>query len=368
LAQAGQTAASRRRGVGIAGILAIVLLIAGVAGAAWLVLTEPQPSGGVAEVVLELPAPPTTPAAEASPVESAAAGGAETPAVEPSAPPEVAADSPAPETTEVAALTPPVADEASLPAWRRFARAFPANDARPRIAIVVNALGQKEELTRAAIQQLPPEVTLSFSPYAGCALKQNGDLTCSDRLDELMAAAREAGHEVLLDLPMEPRTYPSDDPGPRALLTSLDDSENAERLDWVLNRSDGYVGVATYMGSRFTASPEHLRPVLEKLGERGLLFFDSSYGAGSAGPELAAELGVPRAVNERFLDSEPSRAAIDARLAQLERQARAKGAAVAMALPYPVTVERISGWAKTLAEKGVTLAPISALVDTRAGQ
>lgn len=335
--------------------MAIIILLAGIAGAVWLVLTEPKAAGGTMEVVLDLPPPPAAPAAEPPAVaEAASEPVAQTPAVDATAVQEQAA---------IAATSPPAEQE--LPAWRRFARSFPANDVRPRIAIVVNALGQKEDLTRAAIEQLPPEVTLSFSPYAGCALKADGDLTCTERLEQLMKAAREAGHEVLLDLPMEPRTYPSDDPGPRALLTSLDHSENAERLNWVLGRGEGYIGIATYMGSRFTASPDHLRPVLEELGQRGLLFFDSSYGAGSAGPELAAKLGVPRAVNGRFLDSEPSRAAIDARLAQLERQARAQGAAVAMALPYPVTVERISGWAKTLAAKGLALAPVSALADTR---
>jgi hypothetical protein len=363
LAQPAQSATSRNRGVGIAGFLAAVILVAGIVGAAWLVLTDdPGRSGsGMAEVVLDLPPPAAAPAAEVAPASAtldSPPATAEADATQPAEPPaEAAAETAgAPELAAVEpAATPPVIDEASLPAWKRFARAFPANDVRPRIAIVVTGLGLKEELTLAAIEQLPAEVTLSFSPY-------------SRRLTELMDAARAAGHEVLLDLPMEPRTYPNDDPGPQALLTSLDSGENMRRLDWVLGRADGYVGVATYMGSRFTASPDHLRPILEELADRGLLFLDSRYGADSTGPQLAAEIGVPRAVNDRFLDSEPSRAAIDARLAQLERQARTKGAAVAMALPYPVTVERVTGWAKTLAAKGVALAPISALADTRSGQ
>lgn len=389
----------RRRGVGFPGILALVVLAAGIAGAAWLLLTDGiEPAANrTAEVVLDLPPPPPAPAAATPPAETAAVEPPpaavalpELPDAEPSAmpPPEATAaaateptEAPSPATeetlpageSEVAAVTPPpvpetAVDPASLPAWKRFARDFPANDVRPRIAIVITALGQKEDLTLAAIQQLPPEVTLSFSPYSGCTLGADGALLCSQRLADLIAAAREAGHEVLLDLPMEPRTYPSDDPGPQALLTSLDAGENTRRLDWVLGRADGYVGVATYMGSRFTASADHLRPVLRELNDRGLLFLDSRYGEGSAGPKLAAEIGVPRAVNDRFLDTEPSRAAIDAKLAQLERQAREKGSAVAMALPYPVTVERISGWAKALVAKGVALAPISALADTRAAE
>src|SRR5690606_39296034 len=68
-----------------------------------------------------------------------------------------------------------------------------------------------------------------------------------------------AGHEVMLDLPMEPMDYPKNDPGPKALFTHLAQQENIERLHWVLGRSVGYVGVTNFMGSRFTTSPEVLR-------------------------------------------------------------------------------------------------------------
>ena len=34
----------------------------------------------------------------------------------------------------------------------------------------------------------------------------------------MVARAREAGHEVLLEVPMEPFDYPDNDPGPQTLL------------------------------------------------------------------------------------------------------------------------------------------------------
>ncbi len=216
--------------------------------------------------------------------------------------------------------------------------------------MVVAGLGLSEAATTAAIQQLPAEITLSFSPY-------------SNRLEEFVAMARAAGHEVLLDLPMEPASFPRDDPGPRALLTSLDDDANAERLAWTLGRADGYLGVATYMGSRFTTSPEDLRPVIEELGRRGLLLLDSRAAADSIAARLAAEAGVAHAINDRFIDNEASRVAIDGRLQQVERIARGSGAAVAMGYAYPVTIERLTAWARDLAGEGLALAPISAVVD-----
>jgi polysaccharide deacetylase 2 family uncharacterized protein YibQ len=236
------------------------------------------------------------------------------------------------------------------PAWQRFARPFPADETRPRIAVVVAGLGLSEAATTAAIQQLPAEITLSFSPY-------------SNRIEEWVAMAQAAGHEVMIDLPMEPASFPRDDPGPQALLTSLSDGTNAERLEWILSRAEGYVGVASYMGSRFTTSSSHMRPVLEALARRGLLFLDSRAAADSLAAALAGELGVTHAINDRFLDNEASRVAIDGRLQQIERIARTRGVAVAMGYAYPVTIERLTRWTKSLAGKGLALAPISAVAD-----
>ena len=206
-------------------------------------------------------------------------------------------------------------------------------------------------MTEAAIKQLPPGITLSFTPY-------------SRKLNQWIALARVNGHEVMLDLPMEPTSYPDDDPGPQALLTALSARQNLDRLRWTLDRATGYVGVATTMGSRFTASEPHMSPILEELKARGLLFLDNRASEDSVADRLAAEIGVPRTVNDRSLDRvQASRIAIDARLLQLENVARAQGFAVAMGRPYPVTIERLREWARGLQARGLALAPISALAD-----
>jgi len=53
---------------------------------------------------------------------------------------------------------------------------------------------------------------------------------------------------------------------------------------------------------------------------------------------------------------------IDKQLSALEDQARAHGSAVGSAFLYPVTVERIATWAKTLSSRGFVLVPVSAIV------
>ncbi|MHA1600347.1 MAG: divergent polysaccharide deacetylase family protein [Alphaproteobacteria bacterium] len=237
------------------------------------------------------------------------------------------------------------------PRWQRYSQDFDESDKRPRIAVVLTGMGLSSATTEAAINQLPAAVTLSFTPY-------------SRRLGQWVSLARTKGHEVMLDLPMEPTSYPDDDPGPQALLTALSPAQNLDRLNWTLNRVDGYVGVATVMGSRFTTEEDALAPVLEALKEQGLIFLDNRSSQESVAWRLAAKMGVANALNDRTLDTaQASRVAIDARLVQLEGIARADGFAVAMGRPYPVTIERLREWAKGLPERGFVLAPISAVVD-----
>jgi polysaccharide deacetylase 2 family uncharacterized protein YibQ len=236
-------------------------------------------------------------------------------------------------------------------AWQVYARPFEPTDKRPRIAIMVTGLGTSDAATEAAIQGLPGGVTLAFWPY-------------SDKLDHWIKLARAAGHEVLLNLPMEPENYPSFDPGPKTLLTSLSPRQNLERLEWALSRVTGYVGVADLQGSRFTASRRDLEPVLETLNQRGLIFVDSRSTPRSMTPEIAYQMGLPWASNSRFLDDKQiSRAAIDARLRELETIARTEKRALGIGAAYPVTLERITAWVNGLNEKGLALAPVTAVLE-----
>ncbi len=240
-----------------------------------------------------------------------------------------------------------------LPPWRRHAQPFDAPGELPRISVVLTGLGLSSAATQAAIKQLPSAISLSFTPY-------------SRRLNEWVALARVNGHEVLLDLPMEPTSYPDDDPGPQALLTALSARQNLERLDWTLKRTTGFIGVSAVMGSRFLASEEHIAPILEELKNRGMLFLDSRASEASVAGPLALKIGMASAVNDRFLDrAQASRVAIDDRLVQLERIARTQGFAVAIGQTYPVTIERLRVWAAEVETRGFVLAPLSSIAAAR---
>jgi polysaccharide deacetylase 2 family uncharacterized protein YibQ len=230
-----------------------------------------------------------------------------------------------------------------------YARPFPKEENRPRVAIIVTDLGLSKEATEAAIAKLPPEVTLAFSPYA-------------DRLPDWIKKARAAGHEVLIGLPLEPENFPTRDPGPFGLLSFLAAEENVKRLDAVLGRGVGYVGILAAMGGKFLGDAEALKTVLKALKDRGLLFVDNGLATKSATGTVGAEMGLPFAVADVWLDDRAFRTAIDARLFKAEELAKANGKSLAIASAKPVSFERIMAWHATLEGKGVVVAPVSAVV------
>lgn len=229
-----------------------------------------------------------------------------------------------------------------------YARPFKPFNQNPRVALIIGDLGLNPRLTRQAITALPPDISLAFTPYA-------------KDIGQWLNDARGSGHEVLLQLPMEPLDFPASDPGPQAMLTTLSATDNLTRLNWILARGAGYIGLLSSMGSKFSTSAGDLAPILEAMRRRGLLFIDSRSSAQSAAGEVARGQGLAFIANNRFIDNTPSAAAIDTRLAELEQLAMTNGAAVGIGSPYPITVERVTLWAAGLGRRGIVLAPVSAL-------
>lgn len=231
--------------------------------------------------------------------------------------------------------------------WRVYGAFDPSAGTGARIAIIVTGLGMNARLTNQAISDLPAEVTLAFSPYG-----QN--------LQLFAETARDAAHETLIMVPMEPMDYPINDPGPHSLLTSLAAAENIDRLHFVMSRFTGYVGLINDMGSRFTTDRDAMRPVMADLQRRGVMFVDSRATNASIVLQVARDFGIPWAENTLYIDNTASRAEIDRYLAELETMALARGLVVGVGHPYPITVERIIAWAPTLEAKGIKLIPITA--------
>ena len=234
---------------------------------------------------------------------------------------------------------PMIAPDGRVPA-QAYARPFRPNG-KPRVALIVGGLGLNAVTTRAAIERLPPEVTLSFVPYA-------------ENLQAWIDQARAQGHEVMLEMPMEPTGYPDNDPGPYTLLADGGADDVAAKMDWLLSRATGYFGVTNYLGDRFAASDAGMSAFLTVLRQKGVAFLDD--GAFQRRPGAWA-----RASADRVIDRTQSPAAIIAALNGLEAQAKMRGSALGTGFSYPVTVEAAARWTAGLEQRGLQLAPASAM-------
>ena len=234
--------------------------------------------------------------------------------------------------------------------WLEYSRGFKRADRKPRIALIVTNLGLSATYTKAALKLLPEDITLSFSHVA-------------PGLKSWIREARQKGHEVLMDIPMEPLGFPKNDPGRATLLTSSNEVENLNRLEHVMKKAGGYVGLLGTLGTKFMLHSETFLPILKTIKQRGLIYVDSRSTSRSLGPELASSIQLPRAFNNIFIDKEPSNQKIKSKLDELEKIALKKRFAVGIAQPFPLTIEILSQWAEKLKAKQISLAPITAVVD-----
>ena len=233
-------------------------------------------------------------------------------------------------------------------AFARPVQPIPGKPDAPRVALIVSGLGVSTSATAEAITKLPGAVTLAFMPYGA-------------NVESQAAHARSGGHEILLQVPMEPFDYPDNDSGPQTLLISLSPQQNIDRLHWLMSRLQGYVGIASAMGARFTASEQSLAPILHETAKRGLIFVDDGSSPRSVAGRLAGANNLSFAKADVILDSVSTPAEIDRALGRLEAEAREHGVAVGVSSAFPVSIEHIAEWAKAAESRGLLLVPITAV-------
>ena len=219
----------------------------------------------------------------------------------------------------------------------------------PRIALVVGGMGLNRAATQIAAERLPGDVTLGFAPYGM-------------ELDKQVAQVREAGHEVILQLPMESFDGASDAAGPHTLVASATYEENLDSLQWLMSRFAGYIGVANFLGGKFTSDSRALAPMMREIGSRGLMFFDDGTSVRSMSSQIAQDQATSFRGADVAIDADSRPEAIEAALTRLEALARQKGTAVGFASGLPATVDRLARFAKSLEGRGIALTPLSAVV------
>ena len=224
----------------------------------------------------------------------------------------------------------------------------------PKIIIILGGMGLNASLSAKAAKELPADITLAFAPYG-------------ENLQAQVDKARNLGHEVLLQLPLEPVGYPATNPGPKTLLADGPDASNQEALQWHMSRFTGYTGIIHYMGGRFLSSAPAIKPMLTELRKRGVLFVEDGSLPLSAtdGVAKSLQMQVRRANAVIDLDSNPT--SITAALNLLEEEAKTNGIAIGTGTGLESTISAVSEWAKSAPDRGVVIMPASAAFKGRLG-
>jgi len=224
----------------------------------------------------------------------------------------------------------------------------------PKVAILLGGMGLNAELTKKAISKLPGEVSFAFAPYG-------------EDLQAQVNRARAQGHEIMLQLPLEPFGYPASNPGPKTLMTTSDANANLDALAWHMGRFAGYTGITNYMGAKFLTDVAALRPVLAEMKKRGLIFLDDGTANRSMSAQIGKIIGLPVKAGARVIDADPAEQNIEQALADLEAEAKASGLAIGTGTGLDVTIDAVDEWSRSLAEKGILLVPVSAAYRGRTG-
>jgi polysaccharide deacetylase 2 family uncharacterized protein YibQ len=234
-----------------------------------------------------------------------------------------------------------------LTPMRAYAANAAAEPGAPRIAIMVAGIGYNRANSLAAIKILPPAISLAVSPYA-------------EHLDSAMSAARATGHEILLGIPLQPKSAPLDSAGNEALLPGENAPNNEKYLDWILSRTAGYAGttnaIGTTSGGGFMEHPEAVSWLTQSLAAHGLFFVDAH--ANAPAPPFVWGRGADVVINPN-----EGVAAEQAQLAVLIGEAKAHHTALGVLTnPAPDEIAALNEWCKTLAGDQIALVPVSSIV------
>ena len=222
---------------------------------------------------------------------------------------------------------------------------------QPIISIIIDDLGDHLERDFSVVE-LPGPVTLSLLPHTPHARS-------------IAHYAADMGKEVMLHLPMEPMG--TENMGPGGLTEQMDRADFTETLLSDIDHLPNIVGINNHMGSKLTRSTKQMRWLMETLEERhpSLFFVDSFTSLHSVAFAVATEYSVPRARRDVFLDHDRDLFSISLQFKRLIAKAKKHGSALAIAHPYPETIEFLSYWLPRLEQKGVKLVPASEFVELR---
>lgn len=204
----------------------------------------------------------------------------------------------------------------------------------PRVAVIIDDIGYDFPLA-ADFMDLKIPVTLSILP--GAPYNR-----------EIIARAEEKGCELLLHLPLEPKGYPEFNPGPGAVLTSMDKETIYKTVRDNIRKVPGIKGVNHHMGSLFSERFEKMNHVLDEIKRHDLFYVDSRTTNRTVAYDAAITIGVPAAKKNVFIDNDLSERALRYQMERLLGIARYSGKAIGIGHPHRETLNILKDYSERL--------------------
>jgi uncharacterized protein len=219
-----------------------------------------------------------------------------------------------------------------------------------RMVLIVGGMGISQTSTQQAIKLLPGSVTFAFAPYGNSRKRW-------------MQQARRKGHELLLQIPMEPFNYSAGNGSPHILLADLPAEDNLARLHWLMARITNYVGLINYQGGKLIARQEAMQPLFDEIARRGLLFVNDGSLRNTATEEAASQALLPHLQVDEQIDTIRNRRKIMEKLEELAGKAQRTGLAVGYANAFPESIEMIALFADRANSRQIEITPVSAVIN-----
>lgn len=222
--------------------------------------------------------------------------------------------------------------------------------ARKRIAILIDDIGYDLSPLNELLK-IDASLTFAILPHYAHSV---------DAANILHKAKR----EILLHLPMEPHTFPDEDPGMGALLLGMSDQQIKDEVDRDINAIPHLSGVNNHMGSKFMEDETKVDIVFRQIKKRNLFFVDSRTTPLTRGPKIARKLGLRFISRKVFIDNDNDYMAIFRNLTtRIDSEFDPESEAVVMiGHPHMKTIQALKEAIPVLKARGIDIVPVSALV------
>ena len=172
--------------------------------------------------------------------------------------------------------------------------------------------------------------------------------------------------EMIVHMPMEPESYPKDDPGKNAIFVNLPPNEIKRRVGEAIATLPKAVGMNNHMGSKATSDRKTMAAVAEALQESGLFFVDSRTSLYTCAESEARKHGIPKTRQDGNIDVVEDTSAIARRFVELALSSReSDDGMLIVGHARPKTLIAIKRVVPSLKKWGIEFIPLSELVSQR---